>query len=140
MPKFLYAALALALAASISLVTIAASESPSAPAPARAAATTHRVAAGQAAPAPAARPAAVNVVMRDPGCHWFAVGSRFKTKLAVPGAAKLTNMDEAALKITGAGPAHHVNVGRSLALARGAYAITMVGQKPDDNTLHLTVR
>jgi hypothetical protein len=136
MPKFLYAALALALTASISLVTIAASESPSAPAPVRAAAVTHHA---TAAPAPAARTSAVNVVMRDPGCHWFAVGSRFKTKLAVPGTAKLTNMDEAALKIAGAGPTRHVNVGRSLALAKGAYTITMVGQASDDNTLHLTV-
>jgi hypothetical protein len=139
MPKFLSAALVLAVAASITLVAVAATESPSAPAPARAAAT-HRAAAVHGAPAPAARAAAVNVVMRDPGCHWFAVGSRFKTKLAVPGTAKLTNLDEAALKIAGAGSARHVNVGRSLALAKGAYTITMVGQKPDDNTLHLTVR
>ena len=139
MPQFLSAALVLAVAASITLVVVAAAESPSAPAPARAA-VTHRAAAVHVAPAPAARAAAVNVVMRDPGCHWFAVGSRFKTKLAVPGTAKLTNLDEAALNIAGAGPARHVNVGRSLALAKGAYTITMLGQKPDDNTLHLTVR
>jgi hypothetical protein len=139
MSKFLSASLVLAVAASITLIAVAASESPSVPAPARAA-VVHRAPAAQVAPAPAAKVAAVNVVMRDPGCHWFAVGSRFKTKLAVPGTAKLTNLDEAALKITAAGSDRQVNVGRSLALGRGAYAITMVGQKSDDNTLHLTVR
>jgi hypothetical protein len=91
-------------------------------------------------PARAARPAAVKVVMRDPGCHWFAVGAKHKTKLAVSGAAKLSNFDEAALKITGAGSVKRVNVGRTVALGRGAYAIVMVGQKSHDNTLHLTVR
>jgi len=138
MSKFLSAALALAVVAAITLVTVAATESPTTPAPARAAAV-HRVPAVQVAPAPAAQTAAVKVIMRDPGCHWFAVGSRFKTKLAVSGAAKLTNLDEAALKIKGAGATKHVNVGRALSLSRGAYTITMVGQKPDDNTLHLTV-
>jgi hypothetical protein len=88
----------------------------------------------QTAPAPA-----VKVVMRDPGCHWFAVGANFKTKLAVSGTAKLSNLDEATLKIKSAGSVKRVNVGRTATLARGAYTITMVGQKPDDNTLHLTV-
>jgi hypothetical protein len=82
---------------------------------------------------------AVKVVMRDPGCHWFAVGANFKTKLGVSGTAKLSNLDEAALRIKGAGSVKRVNVGRTAALGRGAYTITMVGQKPDDNTLHLTV-
>jgi hypothetical protein len=91
------------------------------------------------APPRAASLNAVKVVMRDPGCHWFAVGENFKTKLAVSGTAKLSNLDEAALKIKGADSVKHVNVGRTAALGRGAYAITMVGQKPDDNTLHLTV-
>jgi hypothetical protein len=134
MPKFISAALVFAVAASITLIVVAASESPSTPAPARAA-VVHRAPAARVAPATAP----VNVVMRDPGCHWFAVGSHFKTKLAVPGTAKLTNMDEAALRIKGSGAAQHVNVGRSLALAKGAYTITMVGQASDDNTLHLTV-
>jgi methionine-rich copper-binding protein CopC len=84
-------------------------------------------------------PATVKVVMRDPGCHWFAVGASFKTKLAVTGTAKLSNLDEATLKIKGAGSVKRVNVGRTTALGRGAYTITMVGQKSDDNTLHLTV-
>ena len=91
------------------------------------------------APAQTARPAAVTVVMRDPGCHWFAVGAKFKTKLAVSGTAKLSNLDEAALTIKSAGSVKHINVGRTAALGRGAYTITMVGQKSDDNTLHLTV-
>ena len=91
------------------------------------------------APARPASAAAVKVVMRDPGCHWFAVGANFKTKLAVSGSAKLSNFDEATLRITGAGAVKHVNVGRTAALGRGAYTITMVGQKADDNTLHLTV-
>ena len=139
MPKFISAALALAVVASITLVAIAASESPSTPAPARAAAA-HRVAAVRVASAPAARPAAVRVVMRDPGCHWFQVGSKFKTKLAVSGgAAKLTNYDEAALKIKASGVHKRVNVGRAIALTPGRYTITMVGQPSDDNTLHLTV-
>jgi hypothetical protein len=91
------------------------------------------------APAQTAPAAAVKVVMRDPGCHWFAVGANLKTKLAVSGTAKLLNLDEAALEIKGAGSVKRVNVGRTAALGRGAYTITMVGQKPDDNTLHLTV-
>ena len=92
------------------------------------------------APAQTAPASAVKVVMRDPGCHWFAVGESFKTKLAVSGTAKLSNFDEAALRIKGAGSVKHVNVGRTAALGRGAYTITMVGQKADDNTLHLTVQ
>jgi hypothetical protein len=139
MSKFISTALAIAIVSSITLVTIAASESPSTPAPARAAAA-HRVAAVHVASPPAARPAAVKVIMRDPGCHWFQVGSKFKTKLAVSGgAAKLTNYDEAALKIKASGVHNRVNVGRAIALTPGRYTITMVGQPSDDNTLHLTV-
>jgi hypothetical protein len=139
MSKFISTALALAVVASITLVAVAASESPSKPAPARAAAV-HRVPAARMAAAPAAHGAAVKVVMRDPGCHWFAVGSKLKTKLAVSGgAAKLTNYDEAALKIKAAGVHKRANVGQTVALTTGRYTITMVGQPSDDNTLHLTV-
>jgi hypothetical protein len=139
MSKFISAALAFAVVASTALVAIAASESPSTPAPARAA-VVHRVPAVRVAPAPAARPAAVRVLMRDPGCHWLQVGSKFKTKLAVSGgAATLTNYDEATLKIKAAGVHKRVNVGRAIALAAGRYTIAMVGQPSDDNTLHLTV-
>jgi hypothetical protein len=78
--------------------------------------------------------------MRDPGCHWFQVGSTFKTSLAVSGGgAKLTDYDEAALKIKAAGVHKRVNVGRAIALTPGRYTITMAGQSSDDNTLHLTV-
>jgi hypothetical protein len=137
MPKFISAALAFAVVASITLVAIAATEK--APAPARAAAA-HRVAAVHVAPTAAAHPAAVRVVMRDPGCHWFQVGSTFKTSLAVSGGgAKLTDHDEAALKIKAAGVHKRVNVGRAIALTPGRYTITMAGQSSDDNTLHLTV-
>jgi hypothetical protein len=38
------------------------------------------------------------------------------------------------------GAVKRVDVGRTTALGRGAYTITMVGQKADDNTLHLTVQ
>ena len=110
-------------------------------APSHPKAAPHRVAAVTAVktPAPASPAAAVRVVMRDPGCHWFAVGAKFKTKLAVSGAAKLSNLDEAALKIKGAGSVKRVGVGHTTALGHGTYTITMVGQKADDNTLHLTV-
>src|SRR5438034_2248433 len=43
----------------------------------------------------------VTVVMRDPGCHWFAIGKTFKTTLAVKDPVTLVNYDEAALKIVG---------------------------------------
>src|SRR5947209_18903947 len=45
----------------------------------------------------------VTVVMKDPGCHWFSVAGKLKTKLAVAGPARLFNVDEAALKIVGHG-------------------------------------
>jgi hypothetical protein len=120
----------------VAVVVVQASGSPSHPT-----AASHAAVAAPAVktPARAARSAAVKVVMRDPGCHWFAVGSKFKTKLAVSGGAKLLNLDEATLKIKGAGSAKRVNVGRTVALGHGTYTITMVGQKSDDNTLHLTV-
>jgi hypothetical protein len=99
------------------------------------------VGAGQAFARPAhAAPTKVTVVMHDPGCHWFSVNGAFKTKLAVRGPAKLLNVDEAALKVVGAGATRRVAVGKALLLAKGAYAITMVGQAPDDNHLKLVVR
>jgi hypothetical protein len=127
-------AIGFVFAAVVGVRTISSSLQPTAAAHARVAAVAAVKAPAQTAPA-----AAVKVVMRDPGCHWFAVGAKFKTKLAVSGTAKLANLDEATLKIKGAGSVKRVNVGRTAALGRGAYTITMVGQKPDDNTLHLTV-
>jgi hypothetical protein len=99
--------------------------------------------AGPAAGAPAhsarAR-TAVRVVMRDPGCHWFAVGHGFKTKLAVRGPVVLTNFDEAALLVRAHGRTQHAAVGKAIGLGRGRYTIRMIHQAKDDNTLHLTVR
>jgi hypothetical protein len=82
----------------------------------------------------------VTVVMKDPGCHWFSVAGKFKTKLAVAGPARLLNVDEAALKVAGNGTVKRLAVGKTITLARGTYAITMVGQAPDDNHLKLVVR
>jgi hypothetical protein len=99
--------------------------------------------AGPAAGAPVHRAhgrTAVRVVMRDPGCHWFAVGHGFKTKLAVRGPVALSNFDEAALLVKGHGHTRRVRVGKRLGLGRGHYVITMVHQPKDDNTLHLVVR
>jgi hypothetical protein len=99
------------------------------------------VVAGQAfARSTHATPTKVTVVMHDPGCHWFSVNGAFKTKLAVKGSAKLLNVDEAALKVVGAGTVRRVALGKTVLLGKGTYAITMVGQAPDDNHLKLVVR
>jgi hypothetical protein len=82
----------------------------------------------------------VTVVMHDPGCHWFSVGSAYKTTLAVNGPVKLRNLDEATLKVAGPAGTKLDAVGKQIALARGVYHITMVGQAPDDNHLKLVVR
>lgn len=82
----------------------------------------------------------VTVVMHDPGCHWFSVAGALKTKLAVKGPAKLLNVDEAAVKVVGAGTVRRVAVGKTVLLGKGTYAITMVGQASDDNHLKLVVR
>ena len=86
-----------------------------------------------------ATPTAVTVVMRDPGCHWFAVGNGFKKSLSVSGPVSLRNIDEAALKIAGAAGMKTAPVGHTALLQGGSYTIKMVGQKPDDNRLRLTV-
>lgn len=82
----------------------------------------------------------VTVVMKDPGCHWFSAGGKLTTKLSVTGPARLFNVDEAALKIVGAGTVRHDAVGKTITLAKGTYTITMVGQHADDNHLKLVVR
>jgi hypothetical protein len=81
----------------------------------------------------------VNVVMHDPGCHWFTVGNAYKTTLSVKGPIKLRNLDEAALKVAGPAGTKLDAVGKQLVLAPGVYHITMVGQAPDDNHLKLVV-
>lgn len=87
----------------------------------------------------ATAPSTLKVVMRDPGCHWFAVGAKFKVKTTVAGPVKVANFDEAALKVTGNGMTKRIPVGKQLLLRHGRYVITMVGQAPDDNHLKLTV-
>jgi hypothetical protein len=81
----------------------------------------------------------VTVAMHDPGCHWFQVGTTFQKRLSVSGPVRLVNCDEAALKVAGSGGVVKDAVGQTVALSPGAYTITMVGQAPDDNTLHLAV-
>jgi hypothetical protein len=58
----------------------------------------------------------------------------------VSGPIQLFNVDEATLKIAGPSGTKLDAVGKKLALARGVYHITMVGQAPDDNHLLLTVK
>ena len=82
----------------------------------------------------------VTVVMKDPGCHWFAVGGKYLTKMSVKGPVSLFNTDEAALKIVGGKTSKLDRVGGKLALAPGTYHITMVGQARDDNHLTLVVK
>jgi hypothetical protein len=82
----------------------------------------------------------VTVAMRDPGCHWFKVGTSYRTKLTVHGPVSLLNYDEAALKVAGPSGTKIDKLGQKLLLTRGTYRITMVGQAPDDNHLKLFVR
>ena len=84
-------------------------------------------------------PQTVNVAMHDPGCHWFQVGTSFRKTLALTGPVQLRNSDEAALKVAGPNGTVTDGVGQLVTLAPGSYRITMVGQAPDDNTLHLGV-
>lgn len=82
----------------------------------------------------------VTIVMHDPGCHWFQVGSADRKSLTVKGPARLFNLDEAAMLVKGAHGTQRDPVGRTIVLGKGVYHITMVGQAPDDNHLLLTVR
>jgi hypothetical protein len=93
-----------------------------------------------AASASARSASTVTVVMKDPGCHWFSVAGKLKTKLAVTGPVSLFNLDEAALKVAGPHGAKLDGVGKKLPLAKGTYHITMVGQASDDNHLLLVVK
>jgi hypothetical protein len=91
------------------------------------------------APARSAPISNLNVVMKDPGCHWFQTDAGLKTSTSVTGPVNLVNMDEAALKIVGPSGTVIDHVGKSVRLGAGKYAITMVGQASDDNHLKLTV-
>jgi hypothetical protein len=82
----------------------------------------------------------LNVVMHDPGCHWFSIGGKFKTAASVTGPIRLANFDEATLEIRSGQGTQRIKVGNSILLGHGHYRITMVGQAPDDNHLKLTVR
>jgi hypothetical protein len=89
----------------------------------------------------AAGPSKLVVVMKDPGCHWFQVGGKYKTSVVRHGAVQLSNLDEAALKIKGPGGTRTEKVGAKLTLrAKGVYRITMVHQAADDNHLKLTIK
>src|SRR5689334_7326691 len=60
------------------------------------------VALALAAPATAGSSTLV-VAMRDPGCHWFAVGGKYSKSVVRHGSVRLVNRDEAALRIKGPG-------------------------------------
>jgi hypothetical protein len=90
---------------------------------------------------PARAQKVVPIVMHDPGCHWFSVGGKLKTKLTVRGATTFLNQDEAALIFKGNGLRRTVAVGKSITVTKaGHYKIWMVKQPSDDNILKLTVR
>jgi hypothetical protein len=81
------------------------------------------------------------VAMKDPGCHWFQVGGKYKTAVTRHGAVTLVNFDEAPLKISGPGGTRIDRVGAKVTLrAKGLYRIVMVHQKADDNHLKLTIK
>jgi len=84
-------------------------------------------------------PKTLNIVMRDPGCHWFRVGGKFTKTATVKGRVRLVDLDEAALKVASRHAMRHIPVGKSIVVGRGNYVIMMVGQAPDDNYLRLTV-
>ena len=96
----------------------------------RALATTHHAAAKT-----------VNVVMHDPGCHWFKVNGKLtRTDTVTASHVRLVNQDEAALKVASRQGVKHIPLGKSLVVGHGNYVIMMVGQASDDNYLSLHVR
>lgn len=86
-------------------------------------------------------PKVVPIAMKDPGCHWFFTGGRYRSRLVVSGETTFFNTDESALVFKGPGLSRRLPVGSKLAISTpGTYRITMVGQAPDDNHLVLVVR
>jgi hypothetical protein len=82
----------------------------------------------------------LQIVMGDPGCHWFMVhGKHAKTDTVKANRLRLVNLDEATLKVASRYGMRHVAVGKSIVVGHGNYVIMMVGQAPDDNYLKLTV-
>ena len=70
-----------------------------------------------AMPSHAAAPKLLRVVMRDPGCHWFAVVGKYTTSATVSSPIRLLNLDMAALDATSNGAVKRIPVGHSLLLA-----------------------
>ena len=86
-------------------------------------------------------PKTLNIVMHDPGCHWFMVhGNYVKTDTVKANRVKLIDQDEAALKVASRQGMKRIAVGKSIVVGHGNYVIMMVGQAVDDNYLTLTVR
>ncbi|HLY86533.1 MAG TPA: hypothetical protein VKO84_08515 [Gaiellaceae bacterium] len=85
-------------------------------------------------------PKTLRIVMSDPGCHWFKLGSKLTTKATVHGRVRLVNLDEAALRVMSRYGARRIATGKSIVVGHGSYVIMMVGQASDDNHLMLTVR
>ena len=82
----------------------------------------------------------LNIVMHDPGCHWFSIHGKFsKTATVSASRVRLVDLDEAALKVASRTGMKHIPMGKSIVVGRGNYVIMMVGQAPDDNYLKLTV-
>jgi hypothetical protein len=83
----------------------------------------------------------LQIVMHDPGCHWFKIHGNFtKTATVKTGRVRLVDLDEATLKVASRHGMRHIPVGKSIVIGRGNYVIMMVGQAVDDNYLKLTVR
>lgn len=82
----------------------------------------------------------LNIVMHDPGCHWFKIGGKFTKRATAAGPVRLANYDEATLKVSSQGGLRHIPVNKSIVVGHGSYTITMVHQAVDDNHLKLTVR
>ena len=82
----------------------------------------------------------LNIVMHDPGCHWFSVHGKYTTTATVSAShVRLVDLDEAALKVVTRREVRHIPQGKSIVVGPGSYVIMMVGQAPDDNYLRLTV-
>jgi hypothetical protein len=87
-----------------------------------------------------AAPKTLNIVMHDPGCHWFKIGGKYTTKATANGRVRLVDLDEAALKVASRHAMRPIPMGKSIVVGHGTYVIMMVGQAADDNYLKLTVR
>ena len=82
----------------------------------------------------------LQIVMHDPGCHWFKIHGKFTKTASVTSSVRLVNYDVATLKVASRHGMRHIRIGKSIVVDRGNYVIMMAGQAPDDNYLNLTVR